>query len=57
MPGPEVKNWDQYEALRKKGFSKEAAARITNYQERLKKHKGKDKKDREEEKNDKRESG
>jgi hypothetical protein len=30
MPGPEVKNWKQYEKLREKGFSKEEAARITN---------------------------
>jgi len=30
MPGKQVKNWKQYEALRKKGMSKESAARITN---------------------------
>ena len=30
MPGKQVKNWDQYEALRKKGKSKESAAKITN---------------------------
>jgi hypothetical protein len=30
MPGKQVKNWKQYEALRKKGLSKESAARITN---------------------------
>lgn len=30
MPGKEVKNWPQYEALRRKGYSKESAARITN---------------------------
>ena len=30
MPGKSVKNWPQYEALRKKGFSKSSAARITN---------------------------
>lgn len=30
MPGKQVENWDQYEALRKKGMSKEKAARITN---------------------------
>lgn len=47
MPGPQVKNWDMYEALRKKGFSKESAARIVNFQERGKKHKGKDKYDKE----------
>ena len=30
MPGPEVKDWNQYEALRRKGLTKESAARITN---------------------------
>lgn len=30
MPGPQVKNWKQYEALRAKGMSKERAAKITN---------------------------
>lgn len=30
MPGKQVKNWNQYEALRKKGKSKESAAKITN---------------------------
>jgi len=30
MPGPEVKNWDLYYKLRKKGYSKEAAARLAN---------------------------
>jgi hypothetical protein len=30
MPGKQVKNWPQYEALRDKGMSKESAARITN---------------------------
>lgn len=30
MPGKAVKNWRQYEALRKQGKSKESAARITN---------------------------
>lgn len=30
MPGPEVKNWDQYHALRKKGMTKKQAAMITN---------------------------
>lgn len=30
MPGKQVKNWDQYHALREKGMSKERAARITN---------------------------
>jgi hypothetical protein len=30
MPGKQVKNWKQYEALRREGHSKESAARITN---------------------------
>lgn len=30
MPGKQVKNWPQYEALRKQGKSKESAAKITN---------------------------
>lgn len=30
MPGNEVKNWSQYEALRRKGMSKTRAAKITN---------------------------
>lgn len=30
MPGKQVKNWKKYHALRKKGISKESAARITN---------------------------
>jgi hypothetical protein len=30
MPGKQVKNWKQYEALRREGFSKQSAARITN---------------------------
>lgn len=30
MPGKQVKSWKQYHALRKKGVSKESAARITN---------------------------
>lgn len=29
-PGPQVKDKDQYEALRDKGYSKEKSARITN---------------------------
>jgi len=36
MPGKQVKNWKQYEALRKKGKSKASAARITNAQEKRK---------------------
>lgn len=30
MPGPEVKDWDMYHALRRKGHSKQSAARIAN---------------------------
>jgi hypothetical protein len=30
MPGKQVKNWKQYEALRREGYSKQSAARITN---------------------------
>ncbi len=30
MPGKQVKNWPQYEALRREGHSKASAARITN---------------------------
>ena len=29
-PGPQIKDKDQYEALKKKGYSKEKAARIAN---------------------------
>lgn len=32
MPGKQVKSWPQYEALRREGFSKQSAARITNSQ-------------------------
>jgi hypothetical protein len=32
MPGKQVKNWKLYEELRKKGHSKESAARIANAQ-------------------------
>jgi hypothetical protein len=31
-PGPQVKDKDQYEALREKGYSKQKSARITNSQ-------------------------
>jgi hypothetical protein len=41
MPGKQVKNWPQYEALRKKGKSKESAARITNAAAKKKKAKKK----------------
>jgi hypothetical protein len=37
MPGKQVKNWSQYEALRKKGMSKESAARIANSKKTKKK--------------------
>lgn len=30
MPGPQVKNWNVYEALRRKHYSKQMAARIAN---------------------------
>ncbi len=30
MSGKQVKNWKQYESLRREGKSKESAARITN---------------------------
>lgn len=30
MPGKSVKNWKQYEALRRKGMSKTMAAKIAN---------------------------
>jgi len=32
MPGKQVKNWPQYEELRRQGFSKQSAAKITNSQ-------------------------
>lgn len=41
MPGKQVKNWKQYEALRKQGMSKESAARITNAAASKRKKKGK----------------
>jgi len=44
MPGKSVKNWAQYEALRKKGMSKEKAARITNAQAAKAKRKRRSKK-------------
>ncbi len=37
MPGKRVKNWDVYHALRKKGKSKESAAKIANAQRKKKK--------------------
>jgi hypothetical protein len=41
MPGKQVKNWKQYEALRRQGKSKESAARITNAQAKKKRAKKK----------------
>jgi len=43
MPGPQVKNWKQYEALRKEGYSKTSAAKITNAAASKRKPKGKTK--------------
>jgi hypothetical protein len=37
MPGKQVKRWDVYEALRKEGKSKTAAAKIANAKKRKKK--------------------
>lgn len=39
MPGKQVKNWSQYEALRRQGYSKESAARIANAASRKKRGK------------------
>lgn len=39
MPGKQVKNWSQYEKLRKKDYSKESSARITNASKKRKKKK------------------
>jgi len=41
MPGKQVKNWKQYEALRREGYSKQSAARITNSAEKKKRAKKK----------------
>jgi hypothetical protein len=30
MPGKQIRNWNKYHALRRKGMSKTAAARIAN---------------------------
>ncbi len=30
MPGPQVKNWAKYHALRREGYTKTAAAKIAN---------------------------
>jgi len=32
MPGPEIKNWDVYHAIRKENYSKKSAAKIANAQ-------------------------
>ena len=37
MPGKQVKNWPKYEALRRQGYSKQSAARITNASRKRKK--------------------
>ena len=39
MPGKQVKNWSKYHALRRKGMTKESAARITNAGKRVRKRK------------------
>lgn len=44
MPGKQVRNWKQYEKLRKKGMSKTKAAKITNASSSKKKGKKKGKK-------------
>lgn len=41
MPGPQVKNWKQYEALRAKGMTKTKAAKITNAASKKKRRKKK----------------
>lgn len=37
MPGKQVKNWNKYNKLRRKGLSKSSAARITNAQHKPRK--------------------
>ena len=37
MPGKQVKDWSVYHALRRKGHSKESAAKITNSKKKRKK--------------------
>lgn len=39
MPGKQVKNWNKYHALRRKGMTKTSAARIVNKQARPKRRK------------------
>lgn len=41
MPGKQVKNWRQYHGLRRKGYSKSSAARITNSQHKKRRRKRK----------------
>lgn len=41
VPGPQVKNWPQYEALRAKGMTKTKAAKITNASSKKKKRRKK----------------
>lgn len=41
VPGPQVKNWKQYEALRAKGMTKTKAAKITNAASKKKRRKKK----------------
>jgi hypothetical protein len=36
MPGKQVKDWPKYEALRKKGYSKESAAKMANSKKKKK---------------------
>ena len=36
MPGPQIKNWKQYHALRRKGMDKRTAAMITNKASKIK---------------------
>jgi len=38
MPGPQVKNWPQYEAIRRTGASKEMAAKIVNAKAKKARH-------------------
>jgi hypothetical protein len=41
MPGPQIRNWELYEKLIAKGYSKETAAKIANAQEKADKPKKK----------------
>lgn len=44
MPGNQVKDWTMYEALRKEGFTKTEAAKITNHNVKMRKAKRKKRK-------------